>query len=337
MRRIATLAAVFAVALSAASSVEARNLTISIWGGNYAENIRREIVEKFEKEHNVSVVLDTGTSAERLAKAIASKGQGVDIVYLTIHQMAELSNRGILQPIPAASLPNLQGLYPNARDPLGGALCPSFTVNGIGLVYNKKLMPEGPSSWKDLLRDDLPAKAGFPDMNLSYGPMVLARIAEFNGGSLANFGPGLDAVANNSGKLQFFAKAGQIIDLINQGEISVAPEMNIYVKADPSTSIGYVYPKEGAIGIQDLVCIVKGSPNAELAAKFINFHLSQSVQQAMAQKHGATPVRPDVEVTPGPGRITKDVMEKMVFYNVRDLVSKRRDIIRSWEQKVIAR
>ena len=58
-----------------ASLASAQDLTISLWGGSYAEEFRRLIVEPFEKEYGVKVALDTGLSGERLAKLMATRGR----------------------------------------------------------------------------------------------------------------------------------------------------------------------------------------------------------------------------------------------------------------------
>src|SRR3546814_572626 len=124
--------------LGAVQDVVAEELTISIWGGSYAEEFQKQVVEPFEQATGATVRVDAGLASERLSKLMATRGRGADLIYLTDYQMAELRKRDLLRPIDGANVPNLSQLYDFARDPLGGGLCPAFTVAGVGLAYNKE-------------------------------------------------------------------------------------------------------------------------------------------------------------------------------------------------------
>jgi putative spermidine/putrescine transport system substrate-binding protein len=326
------------LALLLAAPASAQELTISIWGGSYAEEFRRHVVEPFEEAYGVEVQLDGGLASERLSKLMVTRGRGVDLVYLTDHQMAEASQRGLLQPIDPGNFENLDALYDFARDPLGGGLCPAFTVAGVGLAYNKDHFETPPSSWADLWSDDLEARAGYTDMTVSYGPLLLVMVAELNGGGIDNVDPAFEKLAEIKGDLQIFTRR-EILDSINQGDASLAPHLNIFVTRDESVPLRFAWPEEGGLGVLNLACVTSSSENPELAQKFIDFHLSQEIQAAMLEAQGETPVRPDVEIPDDLdfNVIAPEEVEKLRFYDTRTIVENRAEWLERWQEEILAR
>jgi putative spermidine/putrescine transport system substrate-binding protein len=334
--KLVAIASVSLLALSSGAAV-AQDLTISLWGGGYAEEFRKIIVEPFEKQHNVKVTLDTGLSGERLAKLMATGGRGTDLVYFTDYQMAELAKRGLLQPVDKKALTNMDALQDFAKDPFGDGSCPAFTVAAVGLAYNSQLMKEAPTSWKQVVDADLPGKKGFPDINISYGPLTLGMISQLEGGSLEDMDPGFAKIASVKKNLQIFT-GREILDAINQGDVPLAPHLNIMVRKDDSVPLRFTFPQEGGLGVLNLVCMIKGSEKSELAQQFIDFHLSKEIQSEMLVKQGEGTVRTDVE-TPSESKynlISAENLARLKFFNVNTIVSNRADWISRWQEEVIA-
>lgn len=322
-----------------ALSAAAQDLTISIYGGGYAEDLRRDLIEPFERAHGVKVAMEAGGSGDRMAKMIATSGRGTDLIYIVDHQMADLKARGLLQPVEPGSITNLDALQPFARDPLGDGMCPAFTVNAVGISYSTELYPEPPTSWAALLDTAPPAKIGLPDMSITYGPFILAQIAELSGGSLDEPGPGFEKIVANLANEQVFTRGGQALEAIHQGEMALAPNLNIFVSTDEGVPSGFVYPEEGAIGLLNLVCVVKGSANAELAQKLIDFHLSKEVQETLLAKYGEATVRADVTSPENGGKtlIPDAEYPKLRFYDPNTINAQRAEINTRWQEEVIAR
>lgn len=335
-RHLAILASGSALALTAGAAA-AQDLTISLWGGSYAEEFRRAVVEPFEQAHGVSIALETGRSGERLARLMATRARGTDLVYFTDYQMAELANRGLLQPVGAGTLDNQDDLLDFARDPFGGDLCPAFTVAAVGLAYNSELT-QAPTSWNDLFDSEAPAAIGFPDINISYGPLLLLMIAQMDGAEPGDIDAGFARIRAARDDLQLFS-GREVLDAINQGDVALAPHLNLFVQPDDSVPLRFAYPQEGGLGVLNLACITTGSANPELAAQFIDFHLSREVQQAMLQAQGEASVRLDVEVpaTAGASAISADEMSRLHFFDVHNILENRAEWIDRWQEEVIAR
>lgn len=332
------LATTAGLALTALGSVaSAQDLTISIYGGGYAEDLKKTIIEPFEEKYGVTVAMESGSSSDRMAKMIATKGRGTDLMYIVDYQMADLKQRGILQPVEPGSITAMDDLEDWAKDPLGDGMCPAFTVNAVGLSYSTALETP-PTSWADLMKPVDGLKTGFPDMSISYGPFVMSEVAGLNGGGIEDLDPGIAAVKDILPSLQIYTRGSQALEAIHQGEMSMAPNLNIFVSKDADAPSAFVYPEEGAIGLLNLVCVVKGSANAELAQKLIDFHLSHDIQQELLNLYGEATVRTDVE-TPtdaNPTVIPPEQYGKLHFLDANKVYEARPALMDKWQEEVIA-
>jgi putative spermidine/putrescine transport system substrate-binding protein len=313
IRTVLTTAAI--LALMTGSALAQGKLTISVWGGGYGETWKREVLEPFVKKTGIEVTVDAGPSSQRLSKLLAARG-GPDLILLTDHQMAIANQRGLLEPVTAANIPNLANLHAFAKDPFGGGMCPAVVLLGTGIAYNKQQIPTPPKSWKVLQRRDLPASVAFMDMAFSVAPSVLVHLAELNGGSINNIEPGLKVMADMKGRARFF-KLFEVLDWINRGEVSAAPMLNIFVKNDPKVPLAFTFPDDGLIGVVNMGCIVKGAANKRNAEMFLNHYLSPEVQAQSAKTFGETPVNKLAKIPTGiPYQIVPvERMPTMKFYD----------------------
>ena len=87
--------------------------------------------------------------------------------------------------------------------------------------------------------------------------------------------------------------------MLNQGEISVAVLLDYSYTTAKNANPDYIWvdPAEGSFSGYNMLNIVKGCENKELAEAFIDYYLSYDVQLAEALDGVDAPVRPDVELT----------------------------------------
>ena len=327
MKKMSMMAAVAAASVMAASTATfADTLTISIWGGGYGAMWKKHAAEPFEKKTGHKVVIDGGRSSERLSKLIATKGRGTDLIILTDYQMA------------TGNVKSMGQLYDFAKDPLGGGLCPAITVIGAGIAYNKNHFAAAPTSWNDLFRKDLKARPGYPNLTQSYSPLVLIRLAEMSGGGLNAIDAGFNKLAGIKNNVQIF-RLFEILDAINQGDASVAPMLNIFVKKDPSVPLSFAWPQDGGIGILNLACVVKGSKNQALAEQFLDFYLSAENQAHIAKSGGDSPVNKTVAVPKGTkyNMVTEEQVSKLHFYDATTVAAKRAGWLTRFQEEIIAK
>jgi len=339
MKKFPMMAAIAAASVMAASTATyADTLTISIWGGGYGAMWKKHAAEPFEKKTGHKVVIDGGRSSERLSKLIATKGRGTDLIFLTDYQMAIANEKGLLSPVNAGNVKSMGQLYDFAKDPLGGGLCPAITVIGAGIAYNKNHFSAAPTSWNALFRKDLKGRPGYPNITQSYSPLVLIRLAEMSGGGLKSIDAGFSKLAGIKNNVQIF-RLFEILDAINQGDASVAPMLNIFVKKDPKVPLSFSWPADGGIGILNLGCVVKGTKNQALAEQFLDFYLSAENQLHIAKSGGDSPVNKTVAVPKGTkyNMVTEAQVSKLHFYDATTVAGKRAGWLTRFQEEIIAK
>ena len=326
------------IAVAATYPAQAENLSISVWGGGYGEAWKKHVIVPFMKKTGVKVTLHFGRSSQRLSKLIATRGAGIDLIFITDHQMAVAKQKGLLQPVNSKNIPNMANLYKFAKDPLGGGLCPAITLLGVGLAYNKNHYKTPPTSWLELARTNLPARPAFMDLSFSVAPSVLIRLAELKGGGLKNISPGFKVLSDQKKRARFF-RLFEVIDWINRGEVSVAPMLNIFAKRDPKLALRFVYPKDGILGVVNMACIVKGARNKATAEKFLNYYLSAAVQEKQAKTFGETPVVKNAKV-PTAGRVKlvpASRFKELIIYDANTIARNRSKWLQRFQDEVVAR
>lgn len=336
---ITTLSLVTTLVANSAVYAADNKLTISYWGGNSAEKFKKYVVTPFEKKFDAKVTLETGRSSERLSKLIATKGRGIDLFYITDNQMIKAKAKGLLQGASAENLPNMKDVHDFAKDPLDINNCPAYTVLASGLAYNKTLFSSAPDSWKVLQNGSQKSGTiGIPDMGTSTGPLVLTMLSNINGGSIDNVDPGFKILVDGKDSIHFFSRSSATIQMISQGDVAAAPMLNIFVKKNPDSNVQLAFPKEGAIGVPNMACVVKGAKNVDLAEKFMNFHLSAEIQTSMMNNAGETPTRKDVVVTDAvPFNALKPAdIAKLKFWDLNKISNSRAAWLSRFQEEVAA-
>lgn len=293
------LALAVAALLAGTSLGHAETLTISWWGYN-GEKMNANIIEPFKKICGCDVQFETGNNADRLGKLAARGGKGIDVIYLTDSFSQQGIEQGLFDKLDRAKLPNVAKLYDLAQDPQGG-YGPAYTIGRVGIVYDSaKMKPL--TSWNDLWRDDLKSAITLPGITTTAGPMVVMEAGKHAGVDAfadpdAAF-KAVEALKVNSAKN--YNTGSEMVNLISTGEASVALAQDFTLaslqKAVPTMT--WATLSDGDIATLNTVNIPKGSEHKDLAYKFINFILSNEVQQAEAEQGVDAPVNTEVKLTP---------------------------------------
>jgi putative spermidine/putrescine transport system substrate-binding protein len=93
--------------------------------------------------------------------------------------------------------------------------------------------------------------------------------------------------------LTTFVNAANAVSMMEQGElmlIGAITSKNVFPFIERGVPIRMARPKEGSFALLNCATIVKGAPEPELSAKFLNFGLSAEVQSALAEHVASGPV-----------------------------------------------
>lgn len=281
-------------------SFEGQQLRISTFSFN-AELLQKNVYDPFMEATGCELIVEGGKNAERVTK-IKETPENYDVVIIGDAFVADMIDADLIDTIDSSKLTNLDGLYDNAKAPLGDEYGPAYTFNRLGIVYDKSTCPIEITSWEDLWNPELEDSIAIPDITTTSGPLLYYSVAKMMG-----LTPGTDDDALfakfeelKPNIMKTYTSANDTITMLNQGEISVAVLLDYSYTAAKSASEDYVWvdPSEGVYSGFNTINIVKGCPNKDLAQAFIDFYISKEVQLAEALDGVDSPVRTDVELTP---------------------------------------
>ncbi|MFJ5622357.1 ABC transporter substrate-binding protein [Peribacillus loiseleuriae] len=304
LKMIKSLSVVSAIALSLSacsssdSATKKEKLVISTWG--FSEDFfREEVYKPFEEEHNIEIVLDSGNNADRLNK-IRQGNSDVDVIYLSDYYAEQGIQDGLFEKIDRSAIPNIGDIYEKAQAPTGEEYGPAYTIAQFGIAYNPGEIKKPITSWADLWNKDLNGMMTIPGITSTTGPMFLDVASKVSGNTKFNEDAAFTKLKElMPNVLKEYNQTSEFINMFAQGEIAGGPIMEMYFsqlrEAVPDAQ--FVSPKEGGYAVMNTVNIVKGSNQKKLAEEFINYILSEGVQEKSARAKVDSPVNKKVQLT----------------------------------------
>ena len=289
LHHVAAAALALAVGSTAATAQRSDvTLKVASFAGPFGEALQKYAFDLFTKRTGIKIEVQFANPADFLAKMIASRGREApfDIVCLDDDVTAAAITAGVVQKLDPAIVTNLKHLHPEALDKDGyGAALFFFSM---GIAYNKdKLKQAGipePTSWNDLWDPRLAGHISVPDIINIQGRDFIIQVARMNGGSEATPEVGIDKIAQI--KAHSYNTASNTLQAqLESGDVWIAPwnNMRAAAMADRGLPIGFVTPKQGAIGNTDTVNLVVGSRYPKEAQQLINYMLDPFAQLGMAK------------------------------------------------------
>lgn len=288
-RIIRSLVCAAACALPALAAAEGR-LSLYNWG----DYINPEILDRFGKEFNVKVTLDTYASNEEMLAKIQAGATGYDIVFPSVHMQDIMAKLGLLAKTDANRMPgfaNIDRAALRAKSDPAGEVCLPYAWGSVGIVYNRKKIPEL-KSWKqffDYARSNPKKVAMLDDMRETLGVGLIVNGKSVNSRKAEDVKAAQDLILAQKANIGAFTY--EVIPLVQSGDMHAAHYFvgaMMYVLEKPDT-LAYVIPEEGATLYQENVCVLKSAPNKANALKFLEFMMRPeiSVLNTIQQKNGS--------------------------------------------------
>ena len=293
----ALLASVTCFAAAEDKPFAGQTLTISTFAFN-AELLQKNIYDPFMEMTGCTIVADGASNAVRVTKLAEAAEGDYDVVIIGDMFVKQLMAEGKIDTLDASKLTNLSAVYDNAKAPMGEGYGPAYTFNRLGIVYDPDACPVEIKSFADLWNPELKDYIAIPAITNTSGPLFYYGVA-------AAFGlePGKDdeAIFAKLAELKpnvksTYTSANNTITMLNQGEVCAAVLLDYSYTSAKSANPDYVWvnPAEGLYGGYNMLNVVTGSKNKELAELFIDFYLSYDVQYAEAMDGVDSPVRTDI-------------------------------------------
>ncbi|OWZ83173.1 ABC transporter substrate-binding protein [Natranaerobius trueperi] len=279
-------------------------LVISTWGFN--EDIFWEnVFTPFEEEHDVEIELVVGNNSERLnevrMRAEEGQDQVVDVIYLAENYAIQGRNDGLFAEINRENIPNLEEIYEIGQAPLGEEYGPAYTIGSYGLVYDSEEVDMEVESWTDLWNEEFEGRVSMPEINTTAGPLNVVIAAEDKQGvTIQDEDEAFEALKDlDENVLEYYGRSSELVNMFTQGEVLIAGVQDFAFEGikDGLPSAEWVDPVEGTFVNRNVVNVVEGTENQELAEEFINFLLSEEVQERNALDKLDSPINKNVELT----------------------------------------
>ncbi|TNC35676.1 polyamine ABC transporter substrate-binding protein [Mumia zhuanghuii] len=253
----------------------------SIVVSNWADYMPDDIATKFEEATGASMeVTNHATNEEIMAKLTAGSDSGIDVAFVSGQFAQALAEQGLVEPIHADLIPNLENLAEPATTMAydkGNKISVPYTWGTTGICYRSDLVKEAPTSWNDLLEPDDTSKGKVTMMATERWLMLPAQKAL---GFSANT-TDEDEMAQVKDKLVAAKKNLLAYDDTTFYERLISGEAVMVQAWDgwcnygttENKDITFTVPEEGSDLWVDTMVVLKTSKNKEAAHAFINYLL----------------------------------------------------------------
>lgn len=307
---------------------------------NWTEYMPPQVLEDFEREHNVHIVQNFFTSNAEMFTKLRSGGDAqYDVVVPTDYFVPRLIKADLIQPLDHEQLPGLDHLLPEFRDPAydpGNHYSVPYQWGVTGIVYDSRVLDDVPRSWSALFDPETNSKAPFT--LLGGDPQVLF------GAACASLGHGFDCTkrdqwvesarllmsTKNRANFIGFVDSTATIDQIVRGVSAIGMTYNgdlAWRQAEDPETYGHLrffVPEEGSQRGIDTLAIPKRAPHPELAQAFIAYTLRPDVAARIsnytfyATPNAAALDQLDDALKKSPSRLSEEEKRRLVFVPLID-------------------
>lgn len=273
-------------------------LTISTFGLS-EDVVRRDVFGPFEKANNVTIIDETGNSSVRYTQLESNPNSTIDIIELSQITAAMGYEKGLFEKLDYSKIPNAKKLLDSAASITAKGFGPPYTINSIGIIYNKKKAGMEINTWADLWNPLLKGKISIPDITTTFGPAMMYVASDYKGVDITsdNGKAAFESLAQLKPNIvKTYLKSSDLANMFAAGEISVAVVgdfgVPIIQAADPDAK--YEVPASGTYANFNTIDINVNSKNKDLAYKYINWRISQELQSVTAKSLNEAPMNKDV-------------------------------------------
>jgi spermidine/putrescine transport system substrate-binding protein len=287
MQSLRVLLAAVAVLLGA-GILRAQTLNLFCW----SEYVPQPVIDSFTKETGIRVNLESYDSNEKMLAKLLAGGAKYDLIQPSEYVVESLIKQGRLEELNHAAIPNLANLDPKfmnmPHDP-GNRFGVPWMAGSVGIVVNTDKIKEAVGGYADVFSGRFRGRIVVLDDNREIVSWALATLGipinEISKDSLAKtrpvikgWLPQVKAFDSDSPKAKFLSGEADI-GIVWSGEAAI-----LWRETAGSGKFRFILPKEGAHMFVDSLCIPRGAPHRDEAAKFINHILKPEVSALISRE-----------------------------------------------------
>jgi putative spermidine/putrescine transport system substrate-binding protein len=307
-RAILAAAGAATAALAAPRILRAQTKEVVVGGAASHKSFVEQIVAPaVEKKLGCKVVFEGSRSLVNLEKMQKNKDkQYLSVVMMDDPVMIPAVSEGLLEKLTPTKIPNLAALKPGTIH-MDGMWC-NYLQPWLAIAYNPKVMPVAPTSWAEIYDPKYKGRIILPSLQNTEGLANLFMAAHLaTGKPMAEAQKDIDAafkklVTIKPNLLTAYTQMPQAYNLLEQGEgfmISSAISQVALDRKSSGAPVDIAVPKEGIFSMPSGVALVKGAPQPELGAGYIDVMLSTEVQGTLAAKTNSLPTNKAAAIPPG--------------------------------------
>ena len=275
-RTLLTLAALLSLASLSSPALAAGKLNIYNW----FDYLPQELIDKFAKEHDVEVTLDTYDSNETLLAKLKAGVTGYDVAVPGDYMVQILITEGMLERVDASEFENFSHMNPDYVDVYfdpGRRYSVPYQWGTTGFMVDTAVY-DGDIDTLAVVFDPPPAVRGKINMLKDVNDVLNAGL-RYLGLPRCNGNPEdlkkLNGLLSDAKQHWLSFNSDGAKEVLVSGDAAVGQIWNGFgmrARAE-KPSLKYAYPKEGITGWMDNIVALKGAPNLGNAKKFMNFML----------------------------------------------------------------
>jgi iron(III) transport system substrate-binding protein len=263
-----------------------------------------ELIQRFEQESGLEVRAEYGIEAartvglvQRLIEEDASQNTRCDVFWNNeVAHTVRLAERGMLMPYDSPSAAEIPPLFKDTDQRWTG-----FAARARVLIVNTDLAdPSEIHGMWDLLDPKWKGQVAIARPLTGTTLTHATALADVIGKDKAQEYFEAIAAAGETGAVNIVTSNGEVMRKVSEGVLSWGwTDTDDYnVALQNGKPVAVVYPDQDTIGtllIPNTVCIMKKAPRPDAAKQFIDWVLSEEIEQALAESRSAQiPLRPGV-------------------------------------------
>ena len=292
-KRMAVLLILMLIAVSLASCTEKQDLpeenVVKVYCfGDYFDP---DLVDRFEKETGIHVILDTFDTNEEMYPVIEKGSVKYDVICASDYMISKMRSKDLLARIDRMDIPNRKNIdkrylkLSQQVDPENRYALP-HTVGTMGIMYDSGKIRQGEiTSWKDLWKKKYTGQVVMPDsMRDTMGIALKAQGHSINDVDEKHIEQASEYLAKQKPIVYKYAN-DSVRDMLIGGycDIGVVWNGEVLYSQEENPNLKFVIPQEGSEAFFDMWAIPANAEHKDNGAKWIDFMLSHSSAEANFQ------------------------------------------------------
>lgn len=260
--------------------------------------INNDIFKPFTAETGTGITYEVGNSSERFTKLQNNPNSTIDVIELSQANAASGVSEGLFEELDEEKVPNLALLVDSAKEAVGTSGAP-YTMNSLGIIYNEEAAGMVIDEWSDLWNPALEGKISIPDITTTFGPAMLHLASDYKDVDIKtdNGAAGFEALAElKPNIIKTYSKSSDLANLFQSGEIvaAVVGDFAYPIISEANPDVTFLVPESGTYANFNTLNVVASSDNKEAAYAFIDWKLSQELQETTAVSLNEAPTNSQV-------------------------------------------